>query len=93
MGKNYEIAKEMYAQIGVDTEEVMKRLADVPISVHCWQGDDIVGFENSDGELTGGIQITGNYPGKARNPQELRQDIEKAFSMIPGKKRLSLHAI
>ncbi len=90
--KNYEIAKEMYAKLGIDTDAVMEKLEQIPISMHCWQGDDVQGFEN-DGALTGGIQVTGNYPGKARNAEELRADIEKAFSLIPGKHKVNLHAI
>lgn len=90
--KNYEIAKEMYAKLGVDTDKVLEKVATIPISIHCWQGDDVNGFENS-GELTGGIQATGNYPGKARNGDELRADIEKTFSLIPGKHKINLHAI
>lgn len=91
--KAYELAKEVYAAIGVDTEAAMARVKEIPVSIHCWQGDDVRGFENPDGDLTGGIQTTGNYPGRARTITELRADIEKAFSLIPGKKRLSLHAI
>lgn len=91
--KAYDMAKEMYKGLGVDTEEVLKKLNDIPISIHCWQGDDVSGFENPDGDLTGGIQSTGNYKGKARTPEELRNDLEKAFSLIPGKKRLNLHAM
>lgn len=90
--KMYEIAKEMYAKIGVDTDAVIAKLKNVPVSIQCWQGDDVKGFE-SQGPLTGGIQTTGNYPGAARNIDELRADFEKAASMIPGKKKLSLHAI
>ena len=93
MSKAYELAKEAYAALGVDTEAAIKRVASIPVSIHCWQGDDVRGFENPDGDLTGGIQTTGNYPGRARNITELRGDIEKAFSMIPGKKRLNVHAI
>ena len=89
----YLLAKEGYSEIGIDTEAVMAQLKTIPISVHCWQGDDVSGFENPDGQLTGGIQATGNYPGKARSPEELRADIEKAFTMIPGTKRLNLHAL
>lgn len=89
----YEIAKEKYEKWDVDTEKVLKELEKVSISMHCWQGDDVAGFENPDGELTGGIQATGNYKGKARNAEELRRDIDKAFSLIPGKHRLNLHAI
>ena len=88
----YEIAKEKYAALGVDTEKALKKMEDIKISVHCWQGDDVAGFENKGGTLTGGIQTTGNYPGKAQTPNELRQDIKKVFSLIPGKTRLNLHA-
>lgn len=88
---SYQSAKEKYARIGVDTEASIKALADVKISMHCWQGDDVVGFDH-DGPLSGGIQATGNYPGKARTPQELMADIDKAFSLIPGKHKLNLHA-
>lgn len=87
----YQIAKERYAAIGVDTETAIEKLLNVPISMHCWQGDDVKGFENA-GELTGGIQTTGNYPGAAHTPEELMQDIDKAFSLIPGKHKLNLHA-
>lgn len=89
----YKEAKEKYASIGVDTEEVLKAIAEVKISMHCWQGDDVIGFLNPEGELTGGIMATGNYPGAATTPDELRQDVEKAFSLIPGKHKLNLHAI
>ena len=92
MNERYLYAKELYAKLGVDTEEAMKKLQGTPISIHCWQGDDIGGYENS-GELSGGIQATGNYPGKARTPEELMADFEKAISIIPGKKRINLHAI
>ncbi len=91
MSKRYEEAKEQYAKIGVDTELAMKKLEAASISMHCWQGDDIAGFDR-DGALTGGIQATGNYPGKARTPQELMADIDEALSLIPGKHRLNLHA-
>lgn len=90
---SYELAKEAYSELGIDTEVVMEKLKNIPVSVHCWQGDDVSGFENPDGQLTGGIQATGNYPGKARTPEELRGDLEKAFSLIPGTKRLNLHAL
>lgn len=90
--KSYEIAKEKYAALGVDTEKALEKLKNIKISVHCWQGDDVSGFENPDGALTGGIQATGNYPGKAKNPDELRADIKKMLSLIPGKQRLNLHA-
>ena len=89
----YELAKQRYAELGVDTDDVMKRLKKIAISLHCWQGDDVGGFETVGAELSGGgIQATGNYPGKARTIDELRSDIEKALSMIPGKHRLNLHA-
>ncbi len=87
----YESAKELYAKLGIDTEAALDKLADTTISVHCWQGDDVGGFDGDDA-LSGGIQTTGNYPGKARNPEELMADIDKAFSLIPGKKKLNLHA-
>jgi len=87
----YESAKEIYAQYGVDTEKALKRLAEIPISIHCWQGDDVIGFDGSQ-SLDGGIQTTGNYPGRARNFDQLKADIQKAFSLMPGKKRLNLHA-
>ncbi|MCX7014130.1 MAG: L-rhamnose isomerase [Candidatus Sumerlaeota bacterium] len=90
--KAYQIAKEQYADYGVDTEKAMDALARTPISLHCWQGDDCGGFE-SGGALTGGIQATGNYPGKARTPEELRADADKALSLIPGKHRFNLHAM
>jgi len=91
--KSYKLAREQFAQIGVDTEKAMKQLAKIPVSMHCWQGDDVGGYEHVGGsELTGGIQATGNYPGKARTIEELRGDIEKAMSLIPGKHRLNLHA-
>ncbi len=87
----YESAKAIYAEAGVDTEAAIAALSAVPLSVHCWQGDDVLGFEGA-GALTGGIQTTGNYPGKATTPEQLMADIEKAFSLMPGKKRLNLHA-
>ena len=88
---SYQEAKKKYAALGVDTEKAIKSLSKVSISMHCWQGDDVTGFENA-GALTGGIQATGNYPGKARTPEELMADIDKALSLIPGKHRLNLHA-
>ncbi|MCD8237042.1 MAG: L-rhamnose isomerase [Prevotellaceae bacterium] len=91
--KAYEVAKERYAAIGIDTEEAIAKLQKVQLSLHCWQADDVAGFENQGGDLTGGIQATGNYPGKARNIDELRQDVLKAVSMIPGTHRLNLHEI
>jgi L-rhamnose isomerase len=89
----YQIAKQRFAQEGVDTEKAIAALDNVPISIQCWQGDDVLGFENPGGGLTGGIQTSGNYPGRARSAAELRADLNLAFSLIPGKKRLNLHAI
>ena len=92
--KAYELARERYAEVGVDTEAAIKRLSRVSISLHCWQGDDVGGFERPGAELSGGgLAVTGNYPGKARTVDELRADLEKAFSLIPGQHRLNLHAI
>ena len=88
----YDIAVERYAELGIDVEKVLEKLQKVEISMHCWQADDVSGFESA-GDLTGGIQATGNYPGKARNMEELRADILKAMSLIPGKQRLNLHEI
>ncbi len=89
----YAVAKERYAAIGVDTDAVLEKLKTVPVSMHCWQGDDVGGFEHVGGsELSGGIQATGHYPGKARTIDQLRADIEKAMSLIPGTHRLNLHA-
>ncbi|MBR2467040.1 MAG: L-rhamnose isomerase [Clostridia bacterium] len=88
---NYEYAKNTYAKYGIDTEKAMEILKDVPVAIHCWQGDDVGGFD-SDEALSGGIQATGNYPGKAKTPDELMADIDKAFSLVPGKKKLNLHA-
>ncbi len=89
----YTLAKERYAALGVDTDQAMACLEKVAISLHCWQGDDVGGFENPGGELTGGIAATGNYPGKARNADELRRDLDQAYSLLPGSHRLNLHAI
>lgn len=89
----YEAAKKQYAALGIDVEKALNKLDEISISIHCWQADDVSGFENPDGELSGGIQTTGNYPGKARSVEELRKDIEKVITLIPGKHRLSLHAI
>jgi L-rhamnose isomerase len=89
----YDLARERYALLGVDTDAALGRLAQIPISLHCWQGDDVAGFENPEGELGGGIAATGNSPGKARNAGELRRDLDKAYSLIPGTHRLNLHAI
>ncbi len=87
----YTEAKEIYREYGIDTEEALSKLSDVSISVHCWQGDDVTGFDSREA-LSGGIQATGNYPGKARTPDELMADMDKAFSLIGGKKKLNLHA-
>jgi L-rhamnose isomerase len=89
----YAIAQERYAALGVDTEAALTRLESIPISLHCWQGDDVGGFENPTGALTGGIAVTGNYPGKARNADELRRDLDVVYRLLPGKHRLNLHAI
>lgn len=91
--KRYEEAKAKYASIGVDTEAALEKLQDIKISMHCWQGDDVKGFLTPDGELTGGIMATGNYPGAAHTPNQLRADLEKAYSLIPGKHKLNLHAL
>jgi L-rhamnose isomerase len=91
--KAYELARERYAALGVDTDRAIERLASIPISLHCWQGDDVGGFESEEGLTGGGIQATGNYPGKARNADELRSDLEMTYRMLPGKHRLNLHAI
>ncbi len=91
--KAYEISKQCYADMGVDADKTMKRLAEIAISLHCWQGDDVRGFESGEGLSGGGIMATGAYPGKARTADELRADLEKAMSLIPGKHRLNLHAI
>jgi L-rhamnose isomerase len=89
----YALAQERYAAFGVETKAALETLARVPISLHCWQGDDVGGFENPDGELGGGIAATGNYPGKARDADELRRDLDTAYGLIPGVHRLNLHAI
>lgn len=90
---NYEIAKELYAAHGINVDQVLEQLEKVKISMHCWQGDDVKGFLNRGQDLTGGISVTGNYPGAAQTPAELRADLEKAFSLIPGKHKVNLHAI
>lgn len=87
----YEIAKKEYEKYGIDTEAAINALANIPVSIHCWQGDDVVGLDGG-GAASGGIQTTGNYPGRARNFEELKADIKKAFALMPGKKRLNLHA-
>ncbi|EJN6826184.1 L-rhamnose isomerase [Vibrio cidicii] len=89
----YQYAKEAFKQHGVDTDKALEILSKTPISIHCWQGDDVRGFESPDVALSGGIQATGNYPGAATTPTQLRADMEQAFSLIPGKKRVNLHAI
>ena len=90
--KNYAIAKERYAELGVDTDKAIELLEKTPISLHCWQTDDVVGFERNEA-LSGGIQTTGNYPGRARNIQEVRQDLDKVLSLLAGTMRVNLHEI
>jgi len=90
---SFSAAAESYSQSGVDAEHALKRLSRFPISLHCWQGDDVTGFESRDSSLGGGIAVTGSHPGKARNPQELREDLDAALALIPGRHRLNLHAI
>lgn len=92
VSRTYALAKERYAALGVDAERALKALANVPISLHCWQGDDVGGFEHSRSTLGGGLAVTGQHPGKARTPDELRADLEKALALIPGRHRLALHA-
>ncbi|HAN43986.1 MAG TPA: L-rhamnose isomerase [Ruminococcaceae bacterium] len=92
MSTRFETAKAKYAAAGVDVDSALAALSKKPISIHCWQGDDVTGFENKNGTLSGGIQTTGNYPGKARSFEELTADFDKAISLIPGKKRINLHA-
>ena len=91
--KTYELAKQRYAELGVDTEKAMEKLSSIAISLHCWQGDDVGGFDKAQETLGGGIMATGAYPGKARTADELRTDLEKTLSLIPGKHRLNLHAM
>ncbi|WML27310.1 L-rhamnose isomerase [Neobacillus sp. OS1-33] len=91
--ENYELAKKAYEKWGINVDEVVEKLKNVPVSIHCWQGDDVAGFEVNQQELSGGIDVTGNYPGKATTPEQLRSDLEKALSLIPGKHRVNLHAI
>lgn len=93
MSSTYDSAKQVFADWGVDTDAAIDRLKDIAISMHCWQGDDVVGFETKTGSSGGGIQATGNHPGRARTPDELRADLDFAYSMIPGKHRLNLHAM
>jgi L-rhamnose isomerase len=89
----YAWARERYGELGVDTDKAMETLAKISLSLHCWQGDDVAGFENTGSELGGGLAVTGNYPGKARNADELRQDLDEVYHLIPGTHRLNLHAI
>lgn len=91
MKTRYESAKELYAAFGVDTDAAIAKLKNIPVSLHCWQGDDVTGFDH-DGPLTGGIQTTGNYPGKAKTPEQLMADMDMAMKLCPGKKKLNLHA-
>ncbi len=91
--KAYDLARERYAKFGVDTDSAIKSLSEISVSLHCWQGDDVGGFESEEGLSGGGIQATGNYPGKARNADELRADLEQVYKLIPGTHRLNLHAI
>ena len=88
----YEAAKEIYSSIGVDTDKALEALEGIELSLHCWQGDDVGGFEKDDSVLSGGIMATGNYPGKARTPAELWADLEKAMNLIPGKQKVNVHA-
>jgi L-rhamnose isomerase len=88
----YRFAQERYANLGIDTERALGLLASIPVSMHCWQGDDVGGFESADRTLGDGLAVTGNYPGKARTPHELRADFERAISLIPGTKRFNIHA-
>jgi L-rhamnose isomerase len=89
----YAAAKERFAELGVDTDEALRHISQIPISLHCWQGDDIGGFEGAGGDLGGGLAVTGNYPGKATTPDQLRSDLDVAYSLIPGSHRLNLHAL
>jgi len=90
---SYEIAKQRYGSLGINVDNSIDILSKIPISLHCWQGDDVAGFESADTELGGGLAVTGNYPGKARTGDELRADLDWAYSLIPGTHRLNLHAI
>lgn len=91
--ERYDLAKAEYEKWGINVDEVLKKLSEIKISIHCWQGDDVTGFEINEQELSGGIAATGNYPGKATTPEELRADLDKALSLIPGKHKINLHAI
>src|SRR5882757_7227760 len=90
--RSFTLARERYAKLGVNVNAALSQLSRIPISLHCWQGDDVGGFESAYARLGGGLAVTGNYPGKARTPDELRSDLTQALSLIPGKHRLSLHA-
>src|ERR1051325_10065178 len=90
--RSFKLACERYVALGVDVGGALKALAKIPVSLHCWQGDDLGGFESDSGSLGGGLAVTGNYPGKARTADELRLDLDKALSLLPGKHRLNLHA-
>jgi len=92
IAKSYSLAHERYAALGVNIDHALITLSQIPISLQCWQGDDVGGFENAGGALGNGLAVTGNYPGKARTPDELRADLDKTLSLIPGKHRLNLHA-
>ncbi len=92
LNAGFQLAKAYYAQYGVDVEEAIRICDETPISMHCWQGDDVTGFENPDGNLTGGIQVTGNYPGRAKTPEQLRADMKFALGFIPGRKKVNIHA-
>lgn len=92
LNAGFQLAKAYYAQYGVDVEKAIRICDETPISMHCWQGDDVTGFENPDGDLTGGIQVTGNYPGRAKTPEQLRADMKFALSFIPGRKKVNIHA-
>ena len=89
---SYTEAQKLYTTYGIDTEEAISKLTDKEVSIHCWQGDDVAGFDNPDGGAGNGLAVTGNYPGRARSFEELKQDFLKAVSLIPGKKRINLHA-
>src|ERR1700761_4516306 len=91
--QSFALATERYAAWGVSVESALKTLARIPISLHCWQGDDVGGFETAHAALDGGLVVTGNYPGRARTPEELRADLDLTFSLIPGRHRLNLHAL
>src|SRR5215208_6811290 len=88
----YELVRERYAAVGVDVEAALRRLATIPVSLHCWQGDDVGGFEAGGQPIGGGLAVTGNYPGRARTADELRADADLALSLIPGRHRFNLHA-